>query len=539
MMFSSTLGYKPESNEYFLLGGYVLSDRLFGEQHQALVEWLTGKWLKDGPPIAAIQGFPGLGKTAIAERVVAEIAGYSNEITIVHFDCPDVTTTLVDDLVLKLAEELHAKGDEGVVEDLNNGADANEVFRKLLKRPRLIVLDEAQRLLNETDAAPKSAQIGRILENLSQASDSPGRLLLLSSRAFGDARWEERADISTLIPFKPRNAQEYLRALLEKENRTDAVPTDRIADVASWLGGNPRAIRLLVASLRCDTLDCLIGLAPETWEARDRNVSRQLLEAFERRVLTRAISQLNEPTKLFLRRLAVFRQSLPRTALDAVATTEINMVASRDDLISRYIIELRQGRYHVHSIVRDTLLSKLGNSQKHSAHQMAGDYFARAFRAQQLVGKAEALGARFVEARYHFTQAESEKDLREIGERFECHLRNLFSFVSGIPKAPEELDEQIALLSALLKDRGPHGMEYHLARCLLARGRDNDKRLALPHIRRSTGPESPAAAWVKRIQVEAVLFGAEVAVKVAREGIALVPPTKNLVSLYQAAAEIL
>ncbi|MBV2150431.1 glycosyltransferase family 4 protein [Sphingobium sp. AS12] len=180
-----------------------------------------------------------------------------------------------------------------------------------------------------------------------------------------------------------------------------------------------------------------------------------------------------------------------------------------------------------------------GNPGRFKAHQIAGDYFARAFRAQQLTGKAEALGARFVEARYHFTQAESEKDLREIAVRLEHHLRNRFSFTSPIPKAPEELEERIALLSALLKDRGPHAMEYHLARCLLLRGRESDTCLALPHIRRSSGPRAPAPAWVLRIQVEATLFGSDEAVKAAREGIKVVPPTQNLFSLYQAAAEIL
>lgn len=515
-----------------------MANALFGDQHKALVEWLTGNWWQNGPSIAAIQGFPGLGKTAIAEQVVEQITGRVGGIVTVHFDCPDSTATLVDDLVLTLAEQLNAKGDDGVVEDLTDGIDADGVFRKLLDRPRLIVLDEAQRLMGEANTTPKNKQIGRILENLSRATASPGRVLLLSSREFGDARWEERANINTLRPLESKHAQDYLRALLEKDNRTDAVPESRMADVASWLGGNPRAIHLLASALRRETLDYLIGLAPEAWEARDRDVSTQLLRAFETRVLTRAVSQLDEPTELFLRRLAVFRQPLHRKALEAVATTEIDMEAARNDLISRYIIELRQGHYHVHSIVRDTLLLQLAAQQKRAAHRMAGDYFARAFRAQQLVGKAEALGARFVEARYHFTKAESEKDLREIAERFENHLRNQFSFVSPVPSVPEELEERIVLLSALLKDRGPHALEYHLARCLLARGRNNDRRLALPHIRRATGPRAPAPAWVLRIEVEAALFGADEAIKAAREGIKTVPPSQNLFSLYQAAAAI-
>ena len=514
-----------------------MSNALFGDQHTTFVKWLTGNWWKSGPSIAAIQGFPGLGKTAIGEMVVADITGRSAEITTVHFECPDGTSTVLDDLVLTLAEELDAKDDGGVVEDLNDGLDAIGVFRKLLDRPRLIVLDEAQRLMDKTITTPKNEQIGKVLENLSRATTSPGRILLLSNREFGGARWEERADIRTLSPLKPKEAQDYLRTLLAKENRADAVPEDRIADVTSWLGGNPRALHLVASALRRETLDYLIGLAPEAWELRDRHVSPKLLLDFETRVLTRAVSQLDKQTALFLRRIAVFRQPIHRKALKAMATTEIDMEASRDDLVSRYIIELRKGYYHIHSIVRDTVLLQSTVRQRRNVHRLAGDYFARAFCAKRLVGKAEALGARFVEARYHFTQAESENDLRGIAEHFERHLRSQFGFESPIPKDPQELEERIAFLSVLLKDRGPHAMEYHLVRCLLARGRNNDTRLALPHIRRSTGSKS--TAWVLRIKVEAELFGTDKAVTLLREGIKVVLPTQNLFSLYHAASEIL
>ena len=210
-------------------------NRLFGEQHKSLVAWLSGSWWQDGRPIAAIQGFPGLGKTVIAEHVLAEIAKHSPNITTVHIDCPEASATLVDDLVLSLAEELDAKGDGEVAEALGQGLDAEGVFRKLLTRPRLIVLDESQRLMVEINGTPKNKQIDRILEYLSHAAGLPGRVLLLSSREFGGGRWEERADTVTLNPLKPKDAQDYLKALLDEDERADAIPADRIGDVASWL----------------------------------------------------------------------------------------------------------------------------------------------------------------------------------------------------------------------------------------------------------------------------------------------------------------
>ncbi len=38
----------------------------FGTQRQQLLEWLKTTWLPDGPPICIVEGFPGVGKTALA-----------------------------------------------------------------------------------------------------------------------------------------------------------------------------------------------------------------------------------------------------------------------------------------------------------------------------------------------------------------------------------------------------------------------------------------------------------------------------------------
>ena len=137
------------------------------------------------------------------------------------------------------------------------------------------------------------------------------------------------------MPLEPNEAQAISAGPAGKgqpDGRCPHRPDRRHGLLARWQPG--ARFTLLASSLRRETLDYLIGLAPEAWEARDRVVSPQLLRAFETRVLARAVSQLDEPTELFLRRLAVFRQPLHRKALDAVATTEINMGVCRDNLIS-------------------------------------------------------------------------------------------------------------------------------------------------------------------------------------------------------------
>jgi tetratricopeptide (TPR) repeat protein len=511
---------------------------LFGQQHNAVLEWLVGDWWQKGPPVAVIQGFPGIGKTEIALQAMTEFRKAHSNVPTVLFDCPETTTGLADDLLLTLAEELAALGDTDLIESVERGEDVNSIFSRVLAVPRLIIVDEAQRLLIGSTSGV-SAAIAATLERFSRTADAEGRLLLLSNRDFGTARWTERVESMTLLAPKPNDAEALLHAELQRRNLGEAIPARRYRDVVIWLGCNPRALRLLASALVRESLDELIGLAPEAWEARDRPVSAQLLREFEKAVLTRAEERLDQPTQVFLRRLSVLRRSFDRRVLEALSPNVSDMVQQRDELIARFMLEFRNYFYELHPILRDAVRLRMSGAEKRRAHLSAGRFYAAPFRARRTLGEAEKLGARFIEARYHFTIAESESDLVEISERFENHLRAQFHPNSPVPTNAQERDERIALLSALLQARGAKGLEYYLARCLVARNQPGDMDRALPHVRRATGPQAPADAWVLRVKVEHQVFGSTVAVRAAREGIKVVPPTQSLCSLYQVAAEIL
>jgi len=60
--------------------------------------------------------------------------------------------------------------------------------------------------------------------------------------------------------------------LLASEGVEVTIPASRRTDIATWLGGYPRALRLFANRLRYKPLDDLLGLAHEAWEARDRQV---------------------------------------------------------------------------------------------------------------------------------------------------------------------------------------------------------------------------------------------------------------------------
>src|SRR6185436_14612546 len=86
---------------------------------------------------------------------------------------------------------------------------------------------------------------------------------------------------------------------------------------------------------------------------------------------------------------------------------------------------------------------------------------------------------------------------------------------------------------------GATGLEEYLARCLIARNQPGDIARALPHLRRSTGPQASVATWFLRIRVEKELFGATSATRVAREAVSVLGSVPNLGDIFYITAELL
>jgi hypothetical protein len=512
---------------------------LFGSQHQALVEWLATQWWSEDIPVAIIQGFPGVGKTEIALQAMRRIKASHPNLTACIFHCPDTKVALADDLLLTIAEELSDNNDGELLDRLERGEDTASIFAQLLTTPRLIVIDEAEKLaIASTGKLP--APISALLKKWADTEDAAGRLLLLSLREFEEDVWLKRVEVRRIDPLAPDVAQAFLAAELDKIGKSDAVPPDRRRDLVSWLGRNPRAIRLMVSALAHDKLDDLIGLVPAAWENEDQQIAPELLRQFEQALLARAEAQLSAPGRVFFRRLSVLRRPVNRRGLEALAPEGSEMEPLLAELQARFMIEEKEpSRYDMHSMIRATAGSQMSAAERRRAHAAAGRYHAAPFRARQIVGTPRILGGRFVEARYHFAMADSPQDLADISRQFEAHFRATFKWDSPVPDNPVERDEQIAMLSALLKDRGAAGLEYLLARCLLARNQPGDVNRALPHARRSTGPAAGVVAWMLRIRIEERVEGPAVAAKVAREAIGACQSEQGVWSLYQIAAELM
>jgi len=150
------------------------------------------------------------------------------------------------------------------------------------------------------------------------------------------------------------------------------------------------------------------------------------------------------------------------------------------------------------------------------------------------------LSGYFVEVSYHLVQARREMDLSLVAGPFGNHLATLFKGNSSIPNEQAELNERIAVLSAVLEEAPDEkGLQLYLARLYQARGDSGDLRKALACLQRATGPNAPALCWMLRIQLEKQFKGPERALEVCREGIDMLPVDKDVAQLYINYADLL
>jgi tetratricopeptide (TPR) repeat protein len=511
-----------------------MEKRIFGQGHTELLNWLTNRWLKQGPPICFVEGFSGTGKTRIiADNLMTE-PGWKA----IKVDMPEQSNPL-DELLVTLAGESEALGYQELVTAFDAGKSLPKALTNLLRQKILIVIDEFQRAFPIGSGKPISS-LEQLLSRIAQRPNLPGRILLLSNQLVERGRWSEPYEIRTLSGLSLAEAEEYLDRLLKQDGREQEVPVERRQDVVNWLGRNPRAISTLVQALRNASLEELIGISPEIWEARDRDISAELLHRLETDLLERVLSYLPSETLSFLRQLSVHRRSFKKLVMERLAADYQTHSA---ELIKRFLLEQHVGWYSLNPIAREIMLQRLKENPKEwkRAHSQAADYYTRHFKAQgeKSEGVRLKLSGYFFEARYHLVQAQREPDLVEITGKFERYLRMIYSTNDPIPTSRDELSERIVMLSVLLESAGAKGLEYYLARLLQARGEGDDLNQALKHVRRATGSRAPFETWRLRIDLERQVNGLEQAIKVAKQAIHSVPVDQGLVVLYISCGNLL
>ncbi|NJN18799.1 MAG: tetratricopeptide repeat protein [Oscillochloris sp.] len=510
---------------------------LIGTEHNAHLDWLLNNWMIGDSPVCFLQGFPGTGKTTIARALLSRAIAAKTPAVIITV--PETTKDPTDDLLLDLAMELNSAGKTELAQAIDNNRPLLEVLSSIVNDPILIIIDEFQNAMQ----GPGGVTVGgfaKVLSTLANRKWLKGRILLLTNRLVEEDRLTEPYAIRTLNGMSTDDGVELLEYFAHKGGRIDEITPERRRDVVKWLGGNPRAIQLLVRSLAYESLDDLIGIQPELWEMRDREVSVELIEKLERGLLERTLSQISDEYMRQLQRLGVYRKPFERPAIERLFNTNGAYARFRNEMIDRFLMEHHKGWFNLHPIVREIGRQKLAQSpgDLRQAHSTTARYYTRHFEAKQIVGWG-ALGGHFVEARYHLVKAERADDLKDIAFRFQNYIFSALSSSSTIPRSAEELDERIAVLSALLETPGPTNLEYHLARLFKVRNQRNDLRRALHHANRAKANSDYAPTWLLCSELLSRMGRVEEAIDVLKAGIARIPVDRDVKALYASCAQIL
>ena len=518
--------------------------KYFGKSRSDNLNWLAGKWLTAGPPVCFLEGFPGVGKSALASELLSRVKRDKSVGHAFSYDVPETSSPSTIDVLMQLSEDLSQQGFSEMENVLLGQENPNlgQAMEMALKSPILIVLDEFQYFF-EADSGKPLREWNAILEHLRNRPDLPGRLLLLSDRMVERSRWSDTFTIRTLNKLEPEEAIAALDDKLKFAGVTSDIADKVKQDLVQALDYNPRAFQALAVALTFDSLDEIIGQHPGFWDVKDREISREFLDRLERELLQRTMAHLPDLHRQRLIKLAVHRKGFKKPALRAVCASNSEEIEVRTTLITRFLLDHYPGSrfFKVNPIVREISLARLGDSPSDSqkAHSDAADYHLGPFKAKRMLGSSVTLGVSFAELHYHLFHAHRTADLRDACQRFADHLKLEIKSISPVPNNREELDQRIGILSALLKDEGAKGLEYHLARCLHHRRNPEDLKQAVIHATRAAKPHGPAESWRLLVELEAVVDGVDVALRTVQKAIKVIPPTANLFVLYKLGADLL
>jgi hypothetical protein len=469
-------------------------DHFHGKQRGELLNFFVSDWLPNGPAVAILQGFPGCGKTQLA-RSVAEKSARSSVQVLPQSESPDPTTDLLTDLAVALSDrgipDLQREMDRGVNGDLFN------VLLRILRREKvLIVIDEFQRLFADNKPSPPK-KWQQLVEELNNSPAPNGRLLLISNRSIPTARWCESCVTRKLEGLTVTEAAACLLELLESANVTAKVPAERVEEMGHRLGGNPRALKTLVGSLRYDSLEDLIPLAPDLFKPGDVELDPDLVESFERELIERALPAMDGDLLQFMRCLAVHRRPFTKEAFAEFTGTSLPPQTLRKQLIDRFLLENSPGWDCLHPLAREISVTRLraDKVEWRQAHNLAANYHFRHFKARQ-PGGTQKLTASYSELRHHLFEADRIAELQFASDQLTRFALSQITkpVQSQVPRNVETLEERIALISALPDEQRPKGLEYHLALCLMHRNIGDDYQKALTHVRKAVGPQAYYAA---------------------------------------------
>jgi len=172
--------------------------KYFGRGRSETLDWLVRVWLHEGPPVCFLDGFPGVGKTDLALELLGQAERQGKWEHAVIDEIGDRSRSVTENL-MEFSSRLSREGIREMEEVLwlQERPMLGHAFEKVLQRPVVIVMDQAQRLLVPDRGDPLPELVG-ILDYLRNRRTLRGRLLLLSDRDVTKAKWSEWVHKRTL-----------------------------------------------------------------------------------------------------------------------------------------------------------------------------------------------------------------------------------------------------------------------------------------------------------------------------------------------------
>jgi len=511
--------------------------KFFGKQRDEVLQSLTTNWPHSGSTVTILQGFPGTGKSQLAAEVGSKFSKCIDSV-----EPPSEAENSAQDLLIDLAEAINNGGISDVWRELEKDGDPYKILYQVIhSTPLLIVVDEFQRLFGPENTSPPK-QWQKLVEKLNNSRNSKGRLLLISNRLIKKSRWCESCNFIVLNGLADDEAKNYFLDLLDNQDLVSKVPASRLCEIGRRLGGNPRAIKTLVSGLVSDSLDDLLSLSPGLFDTGDVKIDPILVEDFEREIIERTLTHVENESLRFMRWASVHRRPFDKSALEMFNASEMGVDCLRKKLIDRFLMINSILGDELHPLAREISVTRLSEvpGEWSGAHSLAANYYLDRFKVSQRK-EVVNISSSYAELRHHLYESARIEELRKVTDRV---VKLALSHIdkpaqSKIPESTETLEERIALISIIPEGQIPMGLEYHLALCLKHRNTGDDYKKALIHIRKAVGHRAYYGAWLLLIELEYSTNGIDAMLDAQKESVKYLSSGHDLFSVYHRCAQIL